>query len=171
MKNGKLKMQNGKEPSSKFNSATYGELTLLGMMSRIFAYVKEDPDYSYRVIIGTDSQSNHKASDFVTAVIVHRVGAGGIYFWQRKVLETYSLRDRIYKEALLSLDAAQKITNELTLKDMLESSSLEIHVDVGKNGETRELIAEVVGMIRGNGFSVKIKPEAYGAAIVADRHV
>lgn len=167
----KSNSKNGKEPSNIFNSATYGELTLAQMMSRIFAYVKEDSDYNYRIIIGSDSQPSHKASDFVTAVIVHRVGAGGIYFWQRKVLETYSLRDRIYKEALLSLDTAQKVTNELVQENMLESSSLEIHVDVGKNGETRELIAEVVGMIRGNGFDVKIKPEAYGAAIVADRHV
>lgn len=171
MKNGKLKMQNGKEPSSKFNSATFGELSQDAMMARIFSYVREDPDYVYRLIIGTDSQPNHKASDFVTAVIVHRVGAGGIYFWQRKVLETYSLRDRIYKEALLSLDVAQKVTDELARENLLELPSLEIHVDVGKNGETRELIAEVVGMIRGNGFAVKIKPEAYGAAIVADRHV
>ena len=32
------------------------------------------------------------------------------------------------------------------------------------------MLNEVVGMIRGSGFKVKIKPEAYGAQSVADRH-
>ena len=47
---------------------------------------------------------------------------------------------------------------------------VEIHVDIGQKGPTRELIAEVVGMIRGNGFNVKTKPDAFGASSVADRH-
>jgi predicted RNase H-related nuclease YkuK (DUF458 family) len=156
---------------SKFNSPTFGEMDLSEMIRRISFFLKEKTDYNYKLVIGTDSQSNHKLSDFVTAVIVHRVGQGGIYFWQRKGLPTFSLRDRIYKEAFLSLETAQKITCEL---DKLGSSglpNLEIHVDIGENGETRELISEVVGMIRSNGFPVKIKPEAFGAATVADRYV
>ena len=57
----------------------------------------------------------------------------------------------------------------------LESESLlqfnlEIHVDIGKNGPTKELIDEVVGMILGSGLAVRIKPEAYAASAVADKH-
>lgn len=163
--------QNNKEINHKsFNSPTYGPLNLKGVLSYISSYLEDAPESVYRVIIGTDSQPNHKTADFVTAIIIHRVGAGGIYFWQRNVLETYSLRDRIYKEAFFSLDVAQQMTEELAKLRAFVTPSLEIHVDVGKNGETRDLISEVVGMIRGNGFEVKIKPEAYGAAIVADRH-
>jgi len=81
------------------------------------------------------------------------------------------LKDRIYKEALLSLETAQMVTDNLSNKEGWESLALEIHVDVGKNGETREIISEVVGMIRNNGYKVKIKQEAFGAATVADRHV
>ena len=47
---------------------------------------------------------------------------------------------------------------------------IQIHVDIGKKGETRGLITEVVGMIRGNGYDVKIKPDSFGASKVADRH-
>jgi predicted RNase H-related nuclease YkuK (DUF458 family) len=43
-------------------------------------------------------------------------------------------------------------------------------VDIGEFGETREMIKEVVGMIIGNGYKVKMKPLAYGAFVVADRH-
>jgi predicted RNase H-related nuclease YkuK (DUF458 family) len=48
--------------------------------------------------------------------------------------------------------------------------NLEIHVDVGEHGATREMIKEVVGMVTGNGFVAKTKPDAYAASYVADKH-
>ena len=48
--------------------------------------------------------------------------------------------------------------------------NLEIHVDIGENGRTKEMIDEVVGMIIGNGMRVRIKPHAYAATSVADKH-
>jgi predicted RNase H-related nuclease YkuK (DUF458 family) len=47
---------------------------------------------------------------------------------------------------------------------------VEVHIDVGAQGETRDLIKEVVGMVVGSGFQAKIKPDAYGASSVADKH-
>lgn len=113
---------------------------------------------------------NARHTDFVTAIIVHRVGAGGIYFWQRKVDKTKRvLRQRIYEEAFMALQTAQEILESFK-QNGIKSYELEIHVDIGKKGPTREIINEVVGMIRGSGFNVKTKPEAYGASKVADRH-
>ena len=48
---------------------------------------------------------------------------------------------------------------------------IEIHVDIGNNGKTKNLISEIVGMVRSSGYTVKIKPDAFGASNVADRHV
>ncbi|HEX68148.1 MAG TPA: hypothetical protein ENG13_03675, partial [bacterium] len=45
-----------------------------------------------------------------------------------------------------------------------------IHADIGGNGETKDMIKEVAGLIRGNGFEPKIKPESFAASIVADRY-
>ncbi|GAF87411.1 unnamed protein product, partial [marine sediment metagenome] len=42
--------------------------------------------------------------------------------------------------------------------------------DVGENGQTKDMIKEVTGLIRGTGFEPKIKPEAYVASTVADRY-
>jgi predicted RNase H-related nuclease YkuK (DUF458 family) len=47
---------------------------------------------------------------------------------------------------------------------------LEIHLDIGPDGETRDLIREIVGMVMGSGFNAKIKPDAYAASSVADRY-
>ena len=47
---------------------------------------------------------------------------------------------------------------------------LEIHIDVGRVGETREMIKEVVGIVTGNGYMAVTKPDSYGASKVADKH-
>ena len=47
---------------------------------------------------------------------------------------------------------------------------VEIHLDVGTNGDTRDIIKEVVGMVTGSGYAAVTKPDSYGATKVADRH-
>jgi len=154
----------------RFNSPTYGQLEFKEMVKKVAGYMKELPDRKYRVVIGSDSQvHNHDDVDFVSAVIVHRIGSGGIYFWQReRISKPYALRERIYEEATRSMALAEEFLQGF--KDDVLEYDLEIHVDVGRLGETRAMINEVVGMIRGSGFEVKIKPEAYGAQSVADRY-
>jgi hypothetical protein len=81
------------------------------------------------------------------------------------------LRDKIYAETLLSLKIAQDFLPSLNKKlNGHNNYELEIHIDVGRSGETREMIKEVVGMVTGNGFTAKTKPDSYGASKVADKH-
>ena len=56
------------------------------------------------------------------------------------------------------------------LNGKMPDYNLEIHIDVGEHGDTRDMIKEVVGMVTGNGYVAKTKPEAYGASYVADKH-
>jgi predicted RNase H-related nuclease YkuK (DUF458 family) len=141
------------------------------LRKRIMAYLKKQPEYRYRLVIGTDSQvKNSHITDFVTAIIIHRVGAGGIYFWKRVIEQKqYVLKQRMYQEAIYSLVAADEFLN-LFKNDGIGKIDLEIHVDIGKVGQTREVISEIVGMIRSSGFVVKTKPDAFAASKVADRH-
>jgi len=67
----------------------------------------------------------------------------------------------------LSLEIGQQLLKILQEKQ-LPHFDLEIHADVGTNGETKNIINEVVGVIRGSGFVVKTKPESFGASSVAD---
>jgi len=160
-----------KEQNNKFISPTFGEMGFENIVSKIVGYVEGDSDYQYRLIIGTDSQDkNSHGADFVTAIILHKVGAGGIYFWQRETNPNHlALKARIIEEAVRSLLCAQKFLDALGRENGI-MKTLEIHVDVGQKGPTREIIGEVVGMVRGSGFEVKIKPDAFGASKVADRH-
>ncbi len=154
-----------------FTSPTYGTLSLAEVRERVLKFMEAEPEHKYHLVIGSDSQNkNGGETDFVTALVVHRVGRGAIYFWKRLVeKKSYVLRQRIYQEASLSLAFADKFL-EVTRHDGISRFDVEIHVDIGEYGETKTMIDELVGMIRGSGFRVQIKPESYGASKVADRH-
>lgn len=146
-------------------------MTLANVKEHIGLFMKERTSDQYQVIIGTDSQKkNGGTTDFVTAIIVHRKGSGGIYFWERIVdSKKRVLKQRILEEAAMSLTAAHKLMG-MFKENGVRQFDFVIHVDVGTQGPTRELITEVVSMIRGSGFAVKTKPDSYGASKVADRH-
>ena len=154
------------------NSSLGTPLTISEVVEEIAAFMAADTKKRYRVTIGTDSELlADKTADFVTAVVVHRVGNGGRYFWRRFVLgKFHTLRDRMIKEALVSIELAQGVLAELK-KVPLPEFGFEIHADIGERGPTKAVIQEVVGMIRANNFEVKIKPYSYAATNVADRHV
>jgi len=159
-----------------FTSPTLGKLPLEKVIEEIVRYLYEEPQSRYRLVIGTDSQdrqaSAKKFTNFVTAIVVHRIGRGGRYFWKNGSQEQIrSLRQKIYMETIRSLEVAEAVVPTLSAKlDGSNNWELEIHIDVGQSGDTRDMIKEVVGMVIGNGYTAKTKPESYGASSVADRH-
>ncbi len=159
-----------------FISPTNGKRKQLELINDIAQFIEADSESVYRLIIGSDSHLRSKNGQsklkLVTAIIIHRVGFGGRYFWQGKqIKKTRSLRDKIYAETLLSLETAQKFLPKLNRRlNGNNNYELEIHIDVGQVGETRDMIKEVVGMVTGNGFTAKTKPDSYGASKVADKH-
>ena len=170
----------------QFNSPSRGRVDFTNVIYDLVNFMEEDTRKQYCLIIGTDSRANHlieggaKDVEFVTAIIIHRLGKGWRYFWHKETRgKIHTLRQKIYEETGLSLAIAQKLIGELNkylsnttgdpaLKPL--KYELEIHVDIGERGPTREIIKEIVGMVQGSGFSAKTKPCSYGASTVADRH-
>jgi len=111
-------------------------------------------------------------------IVILRTGEGGRFFLKKigyKNRKFYSWRQRILEEVLLSCDLAlllkenfEKKINDLP--KVLNYQFRYIHADVGENGATKDMIREVIGLIRGNGFEPKIKPESFAASTVADRY-
>ncbi len=155
-----------------YYSPTYGKVDLNKLREIVSGYMAKCKKDNYQIIVGTDSQKIKSGNgyDFVSALIVHNIGNGGIYFWRRELFgKTISLKERMYREALMSLEVSEGFVH--LLKDNgVTRFNIQIHIDIGHNGETRDLIQELTGMIRSNGYDVKIKPDSFGASKVADRH-
>lgn len=172
-------MQEIRLENLRFESTTHGPLGYQQVLNEIKKFLSYDPNKEYSLVIGTDSHEeagsnlSNRNIKLVTAILVHRRGFGGKYFWMKKnISNIHSLREKIYAETLLSLEFAHEFVPVLkdNLGDNFPKYNLEIHIDVGEHGATRDMIKEVVGMVTGNGFVAKTKPEAYGASYIADKH-
>jgi len=164
-----------------FFNPTRGNLSAEEVIEEMIDYIKAKPERFYDIIVGCDSSSG-EAPHFPVAVAILRVGEGGRFFLKKvkyppSVNKKFvSWRNRILQEVLLSCDLAlflrENFKNKIkTLKDRdLRYQFRYIHADIGENGQTKDMIKELTGLIRGNGFEPKIKPEAYIASVVADRY-
>lgn len=141
------------------------------VVDEIKHFVTKAPARKYKIIVGTDS-SPREMVKFVTAVTIWRVGNGGIHFWTSSEEKGFkNLRDRISQETVRSITLAQELRGRL--KESLGDEFFwddQIHIDVGENGPTRDLIDAMVGMVKGYGFDAVIKPYSFGASIVADKY-
>ncbi|OIO44170.1 MAG: hypothetical protein COY72_01705 [Candidatus Nealsonbacteria bacterium CG_4_10_14_0_8_um_filter_35_10] len=160
-----------------FYNPTRGNLKIEGVMAEMINYMREKPEKFYDIIVGCDSSSGDEP-DFPVAVVILRVSQGGRFFLKKIKYQNrkfYNWKQRVLEEVLLSCQLAlflrenfeKKIKNEIAA---FNYQLCYIHADVGENGQTRDMIREVIGLIRGNGFEPKIKPESYVASTVADRY-
>ncbi len=157
---------------NKFQSQRSNNLDLSQVVDEAIKFIESRENSHFRLIVGTDSEMvGGSSAHFVSAIVVHHVGHGGVYFWGGVTKPGFvNLRQRMYEEAGFSLTLAQKVIEEFKKRNFPIEKILEIHVDVGEVGETRKMINEIVGMIKGSGFQVKTKPYSFGASNVADRH-
>jgi uncharacterized protein len=159
----------------QFENPSLGVVSSEEMIKAIAAFVRELPGSYYSLVIGTDSQTKRVGKvdqiDYVSAVIIHRQGMGARYFWRKVKKDIIPvLRDKIYNETLMSLELAENIVPDIRKAITPAKYDLEIHIDVGPLGPTREMIREVVGMVNGNGYVAKTKPDSWGASKVADKY-
>ena len=158
-----------------FLSPTKGLIKFDQLINEIRDFIQEDSQSFYSVIIGSDSQTKkingQPEIDFVTAVVVHRKGKGARYFWTKeREHRMYVLQEKIRQETAMSVELAGHLVPELRKVVPVSTYDFEIHVDVGPVGPTREMIKEVVGWVTGMGYTVKTKPDSYGASSVADKY-
>ena len=161
----------------KFYNPTRGNLTSTGVIDEMVNYISEKPEKFYDIIVGCDSSSD-EFPNFPVAAVILRVGEGGRFFLKKigyKNRKFYNWKQRILEEVLLSCELALLLKENFEKKIKNPPNSFDyqfryIHADIGENGATKDMIKEVIGLIRGNGFEPKIKPESFAASTVADRY-
>src|SRR3990167_2547374 len=142
-----------KPQKKEFFSPTSGSLSFDEAFNKLVGYIEGDTSYRYSIIIGTDSFLAAETL-FISAIIIHRIGRGGRYFYKKiRHRKLKNLRQRIFYETSLSLETAAMMKAKLS-----------------ENGDAKDIVREVVGMVTGSGYAAVTKPDAYGASKVADRH-
>lgn len=169
------------DENSVFRSLGKGDVTFKEAFAEIVKFIKADTNSSYKISIGTDSQVGN-GTLFVTCIHVHRVGKGAIGFLHRSLMSRpiKNLREKIYMETCISLQLAYLFDEEKigliyealgqNDKSRTKGVAFEFHIDIGKKGETKTLINEMIGMVSGLNFIPKIKPDSYCASSFADRY-
>ena len=158
-----------------FFNPTCGNLSVDEVQKEITHYMAEKPEKFYDIIVGCDSSSSLEPN-FPLAIVILRVGEGGRFFLKKinyhELRKFYGWHQRILEEVLLSCELALHLRENLKKQVPMSFKwqFVYIHADVGENGVTKDMIREVTGLIRGNGFEPKIKPESFAASNVADRY-
>ena len=155
-------------------SMTFGEVTMKQIVDIIENKVNERPYSNFQVIVGTDSQ-NFDKTKIVLVIALIEESKGGIFFYEiTNVKKITNLKNKLYKETEMSLDCASELMDEFEKK--YDETGFDytqfhfcIHVDAGFNGDTREVIPEIVGWVKSCGYEVHVKPESFVASSIADK--
>ncbi len=159
-----------------FYNPTKGNIDFSQVIREMISWMLKIPRAEYEIIVGCDSPSSQEPF-FPVAIVILRKGQGGRFFLKKIGYDRpfNHWKERILQEVLLSCDLAlslkEALQNEFSkIQTPLTYEFKYIHADVGTEGATKDMIKEVIGIIQGNGFEAKIKPEAYVASNVADRY-
>ena len=134
--------------------------------------IKQHSSQNGQIYIGTDSQIVKKECIYSTAICLH--GAtdqiGGRYYFKRtrfKVEKFPTLIRRITHEV------ENTVSTALDILGQCPTVNIELHLDISasdKKEATSRFADMLVGYAKGVGFPCKIKPDAFAASSVADKH-
>ena len=151
-----------------FISPTYGKVDEVFVKNFLVKTIKCSENHNYKVIVGTDSQNFHKTKMVLVVCLIDE-GRGGRFFYNIEWLpKIKDLNTKIYTETQKSLNFAKELNEEFFRNEI--SQDVEIHVDIGKDGKTKNLIQGIIGWVHAEGFgTVKIKDQSYVASTIADK--
>ena len=142
-------------------------VTLESALEKISTHVKSGA----KIFIGSDSSPKGERFVFATAICIHGTDGmpGGRYFFKKgsvPVKNMPTLFHRMTKEVQNAVDVA------LYVDSKVPDANIEILIDIGENprGRTWRFVESLTGYAKSTGFPVKIKPEAWASASVADKH-
>lgn len=133
----------------------------------ILAWVRNATSEGQHLHIGTDSLQAGRTTQYVTVLVVHTPGKGGIiaYLKSETDRET-SLRRRLSEETWRSIEMGIKASS-------IVGDRMTIHIDANPQPQHKSsaYVQELVGAVMGQGFAYRIKPESWCASHVADHLV
>ena len=140
--------------------------------NNIIEQIKQHTYSKGTIYLGTDSFFIKNKCIFATAICLYGADKqkGGRYFYTKSSLNKKQFPElsiRMIKEAENTINLANTIMYDIP------SAKLELHLDISPQ-ESREgtshLAKMLIGYVKGSGYECKIKPDAFAAASIADKH-
>lgn len=180
---GKVNEMTKSEYALSFQNLSTPHLTFEETFEEIVSFMKKDPQASFKLMIGTDSQAFSKHTRFITGIVIHREGKGAWacmrkYNFPRKI---ENLHEKISIETSLTEEVVSLFTEEkknqlmdIVLPYIYKGGSfvMEGHLDIGKGkqNKTNIFVQEMVARIEATGVEAKIKPYAIIASGYANKY-
>lgn len=126
--------------------------------------------------IGSDSQQFGRDTQYVTVLVVQRLGKGGrVFFTRERVPRIRSLRERLYREVWCTTELAMELTStpDLGGPDGLLGAPVTLHIDANPDPKYKssEYVQELAGLCVGQGFRTLLKPDSWASSHAADHAV
>ena len=140
-------------------------------LDKILEIITEHSKEDGTVYIGSDSMLQKQKCVFCTAIcLLGDTKQSNRYFVKRTKKDAKqfkTLLQRITSEVQKSIDLGLK------LLEFCPTIKIELHLDVSnsnKESRTSKFADMLIGYAKGSGFDCKIKPDAFAAYCVADKH-
>ena len=126
-------------------------------------------DDEIKFYVGTDSQRKKKYITYVTAIVMYTEKKGGAVYYTKERESVLDMHSRLWNETYKAVNIAQEL-NEF-LKDF-NLRVHEVHADLNANPKykSHKLVKSCLGYIQGMGFDGMIKPDAWAASKIANKH-
>lgn len=143
------------------------EISMNGIEQELESHVSNDGN----VFIGCDSFLKSEQCVFATVICLHggMDQRGGRYFWIREYYPANKYRNlqyRIFSEASKSINLAMNLSQRHPM------ANIELHIDISskETAKTHKFVDALTGFAKSAGFNCQIKPYAWAAASIADKH-
>jgi predicted RNase H-related nuclease YkuK (DUF458 family) len=138
----------------------------------IIQFLKDASQYEHEIILGTDSQPFNSGTFLATAIVVlcNNRQYHCRYFYKQH--ENRPIHHNLYERIFSEVDTTIKVASKI--RDLIPNANISIHLDVSdekSSAKTSRYSRSLVAMVRGYGYArVEVKPNAWCASKVADRH-
>lgn len=141
---------------------------LSGQPTSLERFLQDHVNGNPVIYIGTDSKTI-KQTKFSTVLVSYTPGRGGVILRRtRRERKIESLQERLWKEAWysvqLALDVAERMQRPIEIQIHLDVNASDLH-------HSSKYAPALIGLVTSQGFSCRIKPEAWCATCIADRLV
>ena len=152
---------------NKWYTGSGYEISMIGIEEELKAHISNNGD----VFIGCDSFLKADTCVFASVVCLHGADnqSGGRYFWIREDYDAEKYRNLQYR---IFSEVSKTVNLAMNLSARFPKANIELHIDISskETAKTHKFVDALTGFAKSAGFNCQIKPYAWAAAAIADKH-